>query len=478
MYNKGMSKHKLIYQIYPSAVGDLNDIAALIPRIAEKLHPDYIWLNPFFESTWKDGGYDVTDYCKIEPRFGRLKDFRHLVSVAKKYNIGILIDLVINHTSSEHPWFKLSEQHDPKYKDYYIWLDRPLNWKSFFGGPAFDYSAARDEYYLHLYDSSQPDLNFNNPAVVREFRAIIDFWTREGAAGFRVDSANVLAEDNLKKGFIPGLPGFFHYYQKPQTIKVLERLFAGKKLYTIAEPVGGEFFSKRKFYELTNRAFSASFNVGTLDVADSFFSTKDKVYPVNYRRWFRKLAKWAPEPKFSMALESHDAPRSPSRFSTDPRVLAMLQFLLPSYNPCIYQGQELGTPNANLSNNIQDYPGVQSRQVYRRLRRQGKTKEQAMAIVKRISRDNARQPINWGEYITQGGQDDSVLNFYSRLIELWRNDPVVADGTLRVRKISKSGVFDFERSLGKKTYRVHLDFSCKTPSVLINDSGETLISSK
>ena len=470
-----MNKHTLIYQIYPSSVGDLRDIAAIIPRIAEKLHPDYIWLNPFFESPWNDGGYDVSNYYRIEPRFGKMQDFRYLVKVAEKYHIGILVDLVLNHTSDQHEWFKLSEQHDPEYKNYYVWLDRPLNWRSFFGGPAFDYSAQRDEYYLHLYDKTQPDLNFNNPRVVKEFENIVDFWLANGAAGFRVDSANVLAESDLKKGRIPGLPGFFHYYQKPKTVKILERLFAKRKCFTIAEPVGGEFFSKQKFRELTKRAFSASFNVGTLDIADSFFSKKDKVYPIRYKKWLKKLSEWAPEPKFSIAFESHDAPRAPSRFSTDPRILAMLQFLLPSYNPCIYQGQELGTENAELSNNIQDYPGVQSRQVYRRLRRKGKTKEEAMRVVKLTSRDNARQPINWGEYILQGAREESFLNFYSRIIELWRSDPVIADGKLKVNKITKGGVFDFERRLDRKVYKVHLDFTGKTKSTLIDDKGEIVI---
>ena len=470
-----MNKHKLIYQIYPSAVGDLRDIAAIIPRIAEKLHPDYIWLNPFFESPWVDGGYDVKDYCKIATRFGKLKDFEYLVKVANKYNIGILIDLVINHTSVEHEWFKKSVLHDPIYKDYYIWLDKPLNWKSFFGGPAFEYSPLRDKYYLHLYDKTQPDLNWNNPRVLKEFQKIVDFWLKAGAAGFRVDSANVLAESDLKHGRIPGLPGFFEYYQKPQTVKVLEKLFAKKGIYTIAEPVGGEFYSKRKFHELTNKAFSASFNVGTLDIADSFFSTKDRVYPVNYRRWLKKLSKWAPEPKFSIAFESHDAPRAPSRFNTDPRLLAMLQFLLPSYNPCIYQGQELGTENAELSNNIEDYPGVQSRQVYRRLRRKGKTVAEAMKVVKMTSRDNARQPIDWGEYILQGNREESVLSFYERIIRLWREDMVIAEGGLKVKKITRAGVFDFERSYKGKTYKVHIDFSRKTPSTLIDNNGEVVI---
>ncbi len=473
-----MAKHKLIYQIYPSAVGDLRDIADKIPLIAAKLQPDYIWISPFFKSPWIDGGYDVSDYCKIEQRFGNMRDFHHLITVAKKYNIGILLDLVINHTSIEHSWFRKSELHDPWYKDYYVWLDKPLNWKSFFGGPAFDYSALRGKYYLHLYDRSQPDLNFNNPRVIKEFKDIIAFWKKQGVAGFRVDSANILAESNLKKGLIPGLPGFFSYYQNNKTISVLEKLLANKGMFMLAEPVGGEFFSKRKFHELTEKAFDASFNVGTLDVADSFFSTKDRIYPVNYRRWFKKLAKWAPEPAFSMAIESHDAPRAPSRFDVNPRVLAMLQFLLPSYNPCIYQGQELGTLNADLSTNIEDYRGVQSRQVYVRLRREGKTKQQAMAVVRRISRDNARVPIDWGEYILQDKRDDSVLNFYSKIIALWRNDRVIRDGSLKVVKIKKSGVFEFYRILDKKQYFVHLDFSGKSTSYLKDDKGELVLLSK
>ena len=132
-----MSKHKLIYQIYPAAIGTLQDIADKIPLLA-KLGMDYIWLSPVFFSPWVDGGYDVADYKRIDPRFGTMNDFRHLVNVCNKYNIGILHDLVLNHTSSEHPWFQASERHDPWYKDYYVWLDKPLNWQSFFGGPAFE----------------------------------------------------------------------------------------------------------------------------------------------------------------------------------------------------------------------------------------------------------------------------------------------------------------------------------------------------
>ena len=472
-----MKKRKLIYQVYPTTIGSLRDITDKIPIIA-KLHPDYIWLSPIFLSPWVDGGYDVSDYCKIDPRFGNMSDFNKLISTAKKYNIGILLDLVLNHTSTEHIWFKKSEQHDPWNKDYYVWLDKPVNWDSFFGGPAFEYNQTRGKYYLHLYDKSQPDLNFTNPRVVREFKKIIKFWTDHGVKGFRVDSANILAEDAIKSGILPRVSGFFNYYQTKETVAVLEKLFDSNKIFTIAEPVGGDFMSRARFRELTRKAFDASFNIGTLDVADTFFSIKDKYYPINYRRWFRKLAKWSQEETFSLALESHDTPRSPSRFSADPKVLAMMQFLLPGNYPCIYQGQEIGTKNAKLSNNINDYPGVQSRMMYRRLRKEGQTKAQAMKQVKISSRDNARQPIDWGEYILQEKDENSVLNFFRKLTDMWRNDPVLINGKIKVKKTSRKGVFEFYRIYGSEKYFIHLDLKGKTKSYCKNTNGEEIISAR
>ena len=472
-----MKKRKLIYQIYPTAIGSLRDIAEKIPLIA-KLQPDYIWLSPIFLSPWVDGGYDVQDYRKIDPRFGNMSDFKNLISVAKKHNIGILLDLVMNHTSSEHMWFKRSERHDPWYKDYYVWVDKPLNWNSYFGGPAFDYNENRGKYYLHLFDRTQPDLNFSNPRVVHEFRQIIKFWSDHGVAGFRVDSANVLAEDALRSGALPRIAGFFNYYQTKETIAVLEKLLSSEKLFTIAEPIGGEFTTKARFHELTKKAFDTSFNVGTVDVADTFLSIKDKFYPIKYRKWFRYLAKWTQEDKLSLALESHDMPRSPSRFKSDPKTLAMLQFLLPCKFPCVYQGQELGTKNAKLSDNIDDYPGVQSRMMYRRLRKEGRTKREAMRQVKISSRDNARQPMDWAEYLLQEGDDKSVLNFYRNIINLWKNDPVLINGNIKVKKTSRKGVFEFYRTYKKESYFVHLDLKGHTKSYCKNSKGEIIIANR
>lgn len=471
-----MQKRAIIYQIYPKSFGSLQDIAAKIPKIA-KLKPDYIWLSPFFLSPWQDGGYDVADYKKIDSAFGDFRDFSHLISVAKKHHIGILLDLVINHTSITHEWFEKSRHRDPKYADYYVWRPRPLNWRSFFGGPAFDYDAVRGEYYLHLFDKSQPDLNFANEKVIKEFKDITSFWVKKGVSGFRVDSANVLTESALSNGFFPILPGFFLYYQTKDTIAILKKLFRGVACFTLAEPVGGNFLSHRKARELA-QAFDAFFNVGTLDVADTWFSDKTRPLPLNYKKWFKKLVSWTTrEPQFSFALESHDTPRATSRFKSDPKTLAMLQFLLPSNFPCIYQGQELGTKNPKLSNDINDYYGVQSHAMYHAFLSRGKSKKQAISLVKRLSRDNARRPLDWNLYEKFSSDQNSPLSFYYQIIELWKNDPVIINGKIKVKKINKKGVFDFERRHENISYKIHLDFSGQTKSTLIDEKGQILLSS-
>ena len=470
-------QRKLIYQIYPTAIGTLNDISEKIPLISQ-LQPDYIWLSPIFESPWREGGYDVADYQKINPRFGNLRDFKHLLSTAKKHNIHILLDLVLNHTSTEHEWFQKSRHRDPRYADYYIWLEKPLNWRSFFGGTAYEYDSIRGEYYLHLFDKSQPDLNFENPRVIKEFKKIISYWVEQGVAGFRIDSANVLSESKLQSGLFPCFPGFFNYFQVKPTIKILNQLFNNPKIFTIAEPIGGEFLSKKRFRELTATAFDAGFNIGTLDIADSFFSDKAHPLPLNYRRWFKKLARWSTEPKFSLALESHDTPRSVSRFHCQPKPLAMLQFLLPNNFPCIYQGQEIGTANPHLGKSIEDYPGVQSRAVFQQLLREGHSKKSAMRTVRRISRENGRQPIDWVAYRKEDKNPDSTLNFYRKIIQMWRQDPVLIYGDFKVKKITREGIFDFTRHYNRETYFIHLDLSSRTASILSDSQGQILLSSR
>ena len=475
VYNTLMAKRALIYQIYPTAYGNLKFITNKLPEIAESIGPDYIWFSPFFLSPWREGGYDVADYRVIDPRFGTMSDFKQLLKTAEKYHIKILLDLVLNHTSDQHEWFQKSRYRDPWYADYYVWRDKPLNWQSFFSGPAFEFDQIRGQYYLHLYDKSQPDLNFKNPRVVKEFQNIIQFWTDLGVAGFRVDSTNVLSERKLRSGFLPRIPGFFNYFQDKHTVQVLNKLLGSNKFFSLAEPVGSHFLSHAKFHELTQRAFDASFNVGILDVADTFFSDKANPRPLNYKKWLKKLATWTPEPKLSFALESHDTPRAPSRFKASPKVLAMLQFLLPSNFPCVYQGQEIGTHNPKLGDKIEDYPGVLSRSIHRQLTSAGKSDAQAIKIIQEVSRDNARQPLDWAAYKTQDTDPDSVLNFYRQLIALWRTSPVLIYGKLKVKTITKAGVFDFERRYGAQIYHIHLDLSGKTSSFLKDSTGKTLL---
>jgi glycosidase len=471
-----MPTHRaLIYEIYPNSYGDLKTIASRLPEIAKILKPDYIWLSPIYVSPWHEGGYDVADYEAIDPRFGTMSDFRNLIKAAEKHQIGVLMDLVLNHTSTEHEWFIKSERRDPYYSDYYIWLEKSLNWRSFFGGTAYEYDDVRGEYYLHLFDKSQPDLNFKNPRVIKEFEKIINFWRKKGVAGFRVDSANVLSESKLRRGFLPGLPGFSDYYETKQTLKVLNHLFTRRDFFAIAEPIGGVIFTRHKLRELTDKSFDAAFNIGTLDVADTFFSEKTHPLPVNYKRWLKKLARWSTYPTFSLALESHDTPRAPSRFSADPKALAMLQFLLPINFPCIYQGQELGLRNPELPNDINKYPGIQSRAVYSALLAEGETKKQAMQTVHRISRDNARAPYDWSLFRAGIKSGDSVLNFYKTLIDLWKTDEVLIKGDLKVQNITKHGVMDFTRTYNGTTYKIHLDLPAHTPSTLSSQNDTTLL---
>ena len=471
-----MANRALIYQIYPASFGTLRRITQKIPEIAENIAPDYIWLSPIFLSPWREGGYDVADYREIDPRFGTQKDFKNLIQTAKKHHIGILLDLVLNHTSIDHDWFQKSRHRDPLYDNYYVWTDRRLNWRSLFGGPAYEYDCVRGQYYLHVYDMSQPDLNFKNNNVIREFERIIDYWQSLGIAGFRVDSANILDETKLKYSFLPFLPGFFHYFQTKSTVRILDRLFARRGLFTLSESVGGDLFSKQQAKELTRRAFTATFNVGMIDVADTYFSNKAAPRAVQYKKWFKKLTSWAPEPNISFAIESHDSPRAISRFFPDAKTpagqikaaktLAMLQFFLPSHYPCIYQGQEIGTIDPKLGNDIYTYPDVQSRAIYQQLVKKGKSHRAAMTIVKKTSRDNARAPLDWVQYATQPPDPGSVLNFYKRVLDLWRTDPILIHGSFKPKRITKDGVFDFTRTYRGKTYLIHLDFTLRTPSTL------------
>ena len=399
--------------MYPSSWGSLRDMAKHLHRL-ECLSVDYVWLSPCFQSPWDDGGYDVSDYLQIDPRFGTLEDFDFFVAEAKRHHIGVLMDLVMNHTSTRHEWFQRSRACDPQYRDYYIWRDEDLGWKNNFNGEsAFLWDEKRRQYYLHLFCDTQADLNWQNPAVLEEFQKIIDFWTLEhGVAGFRLDVAQYLSKD-LTKSQIPGCfgvaRGFLKYWQKPETVEILHRLFDGRDLFVFSE---SGFISKRQFREMAGPSgpLSAALNVVTYNgPAGNSFGL------------FRALTHhWSHEPGFIACAESHDAPRSTSRYHRPGEEVARELFRPSTSIACLYQGQELGLTNPILPDTIDGYQDIQTIMRYDRMVNRGISPRKAISKLRDGSRDNARRPIDLEQYRFQELDLDSCLTTVKRLIKKWR----------------------------------------------------------
>lgn len=381
----------LIYQLYPAAwPGGLRQMAEFLPRI-KALGADYVWLSPCYESPWIDGGYDISDYESIHPRFGTLSDFDDFVRTANSLGLQVLMDLVLNHTSTEHIWFKKSvERKELRYLNYYHWEDRDLGWHNIFdGGPAFEWNPERRQFYLHLFHPTQADLNWDTPAVLTEFQKIIDFWTLDhGVGGFRLDVAQFLGKI-MHRAILPWrFAGGRNYFMKPQTLEILHELFDHRRIFTVAE-AGSLFKSHLEKLAGENGPLSATMNVMIPNLLDK---------PIliglpSASRLEHRVKKWSKLPYLALALESHDLPRATSRLH---RYGEEIVGMMTEANPrilCLYQGQEIGTRNPVLSDDIKDYSDIQTIMQYHR----GKP----METLKATSRDNARVPLNLNEYDEQ-----------------------------------------------------------------------------
>lgn len=386
------------------------------------LGADCIWLCPFFESPWVDGGYDVADYLTVDSRFGTLEDFKEFVRRAHELGLGVLLDLVLNHTSTEHEWFKRSVAGDGRYEDFYCWIDEDLGWGNFFdGGSAFEYCPERGQYYLHLFNKKQADLNWDNPRVLEEFQKIIDYWARLGADGFRLDSVLFLSKD-LKRTHLPrkslgAFAGMSHYYMRKKTLDVLRDLFAKRVLFTVGE-VGMPFrFLARK---LAGRKgpLTAMLNIMVQESIDKRAMFLEA--PTSIKRLRRNLWKWSRLPFYVAAIESHDAPRMTSRTGRDGvELIEMLFDCNPQY-ACIYQGQELGLKNPILSDDIADYSDAMFIMKYNKLLQQGMSSADAVALLKPGARENVRAPLDLDEYARQEADPGSCLNATKIAIQAWK----------------------------------------------------------
>ena len=411
-------KKMTVYQIYPKSFmdsngdgfGDLHGIVSKLDYIAE-LGVDCIWLTPIYTSPQRDNGYDVADYCAIDPRYGNMEDFDELVAQCESRGIIIMLDMVFNHTSSEHEWFKQALEGNPKYRDYYIFRNgtkgggAPTNWISKFGGSAWEQIG--DEYYLHLFDVSQPDLNWENPSVREEIYKIMDFWLSKGIRGFRFDVINLISKPEVFENDDQG-DGRRFYTDGRNVHQYLQELnartFGKYDCVTVGEMSSTTIENCVKYSNPDRKELSMVFNFHHLKV-DYKNGDKWTDSPFDFMKLKDLLHTWQVEMERQGGCQAvfwcnHDQPRAVSRFGDDgmyhaesAKMLATTIHLMRG-TPYVYQGEEIGMTNAYFSG-LNDYRDVESINYYNILSAKGIKEEEIFDILSKKSRDNARTPMQW-----------------------------------------------------------------------------------
>lgn len=487
-------KDKIVYQIYPKSFQDTNhdgwgDIRGVIEHLdyLQELGINYIWFNPMIVSPQKDNGYDVADYRQFDPRYGTMEDFEDLVREAKKRGIDIMFDMVFNHTSTEHEWFKRALAGEEKYKNYYIWKKGkapgvpPNNWESKFAGSAWEYVEKFDEWYLHLFDVSQADLDWTNPEVRKECADIVNYWREKGVHGFRFDVINLISkwsyEDDPNN--YDGRQFYTDGPREHEYLKELNRTSFGQDEDHLTV---GEMSSTT----IENCAGYAGEDSNELDMVFSFHHLK--VDYKNQMKWElqdadfmalkRLLFKWQVGMQEANAWNAlfwncHDQPRSISRFGNDKeyhkesgKMLAAAIHMLRG-TPYIYQGEEIGMTNAYFTD-ISQYVDVESTNIYKVLLDKGLPEEEVLHILQERSRDNARTPMQWDDSENGGFSDvkpwlqsadsyrtinvkntlkdpDSIFAFYQKLIRMRKEMPIVQEGIIVPLLEEHEKVFAYER---------------------------------
>lgn len=472
----GNFKNSTVYQIYTKSFQDttgsgLGDIRGVISRLdyLKDLGIDYIWLTPFFCSPLKDNGYDVSDYLSVDPVFGTMEDVEELIREADKRGLGCMFDMVFNHTSTEHIWFKKALEGDPQYMDYYIFKDGdpqspPSNWQSKFGGNAWEYVPHLRKWYLHLFDVSQADLNWDNPRVREELKDVIRFWKARGVRGFRFDVVNLISKPSVYADDHMG-DGRRFYTDGPHVHEYLQELVRDtgiQDMVTVGEMSSTSLDNCIRYSRPEDRELSMCFNFHHLKV-DYRDGDKWKLMEPDLRELKRLFMEWQEGMEQGGGWNAvfwcnHDQPRAISRFGDDGRYWKesgkMLATVIHMFRgtPYVYQGEELGMTNPYYEE-ITQYRDVESINYYQILIEQGCTRQEALQVLAARSRDNGRTPMQWdkspyagfsqGEpwigipenhsYINamdEGEDPDSILNYYKKLIALRKEYSVISEGEI------------------------------------------------
>ncbi len=499
-------KKKVVYQIYPKSykdttgngVGDLRGIISKLPYL-EELGVDVIWLNPFYPSPQRDNGYDISDYTAVNPLFGSMADFEDLVQKGKAHGIDIMLDMVLNHCSTDHEWFQKALAGDRYYQDFFILRDQPTNWASKFGGNAWAPFGDTGKYYLHLFDVTQADLNWRNPHMRKELFKVVNFWRDKGVTCFRFDVINLIGKDEVLKDNdqFDGKP---EYTDRPIAHDYLKMLNQA----TFGQDSDSMTVGEMSFTDIPNCIQYSNPNSHELDMVFNFHHLKvdyDQgqkwtLKPFDFAELKTLFHTWGEEMSegggwSALFWNNHDQPRALNRFvdvehfRNEGATMLAASIHLSRGTPYIYMGEEIGMLDPDYES-MANYVDVESINAYQALRLAGKTESQAFAIVQAKSRDNSRIPMQWndeenavfstGQPWLQVGKtyrdinvakekSGPIFTFYQELIALRKILPIIAEGSYQSAYQDNPYIYAFERPYGKQRLLVCNNFFAKTVKV-------------
>ena len=498
---------KSFYDSNGDGVGDLRGVTAKLDYL-QKLGVDYIWLNPFFPSPQRDNGYDVADYCAVDPRFGTMADFEELSREAEKRGIRLMLDMVFNHTSTEHEWFQKALAGDPDYEDYYIWREGgpdgtpPNNWESKFGGNAWQYVPEKGKWYLHLFDPTQADLNWENPRVRKELQNVIRFWMGKGVKGFRFDVVNLISKGSYESD--DQGDGRRFYTDGPRVHEFLHELNEATfgtdaEIITVGEMSSTSMENCYKYAGADTGELSMVFSFHHLKV-DFVGNEKWVLVPFDFQKLKDILFSWQTGMSDHNAWNAvfwcnHDQPRVVSRFGDEgeywkpsAKMLGTVIHCLRG-TPYVYQGEEIGMTNPGFTS-LDQYRDVESINHFHILRDRGLHEDSAYDILRVHSRDNSRTPMQWDA--SEGGgfsgaepwismnpnhktinaasqvdDPDSIFAHYRKLIALRKQYDVIANGDFAPLNMAHPSVLAYTRRTDREDlvvinnfYRKEADWTC------------------
>lgn len=518
-------RKSVVYQIYPKSFNDTTgsgegDIQGIIEKLdyLQYLGVDYLWLTPVYESPMNDNGYDISDYYKINEQFGTIEDLATLISEAHQRNLKIMMDIVINHTSTEHEWFKQAyAEQDSPYRDYYFFRRSadnkpPTNWESKFGGNAWKYDPETDEYYLHLYDVTQADLNWDNPEVRKALYDVVNYWIDFGVDGFRFDVINVISKGEFKDSKYIGKE---FYTDGPRVHEYLHEMnrhtFGDKSLMTVGEMSSTTIEHCINYSNPERQELSSVFNFHHLKVdylnGEKWTNAKLDFHKLKHILMEWQLGIYEGGGWNAIFWCNHDQPRVVSRFGDDStphyrresaKMLATVLHMLQG-TPYIYQGEEIGMTDPHFDD-ISQYRDIETLNAYGNMKERELEEREILEILSQKSRDNARTPVQWSNTENAGfttGQpwidipenyqninveaeindDNSVLHTYRKLIQLRHEYDIVTYGNIEPLYMEHDDLFIYKRHYNGETWLVIANFSkqsCEIPSD-IDITGKVMI---